>query len=256
MHRSREAGRFQMDNHSSRPGDCERYVARAHTHMKFETPLDRRIFKTIQGSDTTNPQTLMGIIGAVDASERLVLTHDELSGGLQRLVSAGYVAEFERHRFYDASSADEPDTFSGITESDHANAVQEYRDWFQRQLENLDDEPGEDDFVWRKLVLRLTTPDDRWPTDDDEDGAEELAKVIDPIITQSGLGEINGFEHGSGHIDVLIFGKAIDSDVNQVHELLAPPFRAFKCPVGSRIIRVYNERNEEIESDVVPENTT
>lgn len=25
MHRSREAGRFQMDNHSSRPGDCGRY---------------------------------------------------------------------------------------------------------------------------------------------------------------------------------------------------------------------------------------
>ena len=26
MHRSREAGRFQMDNHSSRPGDCGRYA--------------------------------------------------------------------------------------------------------------------------------------------------------------------------------------------------------------------------------------
>ena len=25
MHRSREAGRFQMANHSSRPGDCRRY---------------------------------------------------------------------------------------------------------------------------------------------------------------------------------------------------------------------------------------
>ena len=25
MHRSREAGRFHMDNHSSRPGDCGRY---------------------------------------------------------------------------------------------------------------------------------------------------------------------------------------------------------------------------------------
>jgi hypothetical protein len=221
--------------------------------MKFETPLDRRIFKTIQGCDSTNPQTLIGIIGGVDASERLVLTHDELAGGLQRLVSAGYVAEIEPHRYYDASIADGPDTFSGITESDHANAVQEYREWFRRQFDNLDDEPGEDDFVWRKLVLRWTTPDARWPTDDDEDGAEGLAKVIDPFITQSGLGEINGFEHGSGHIDVLIFGKATDADVDQIYDLLAPPFRAFKCPAGSRIIRVYNERSEEIESDVVPE---
>jgi len=28
MHRSREAGRFQVDNHSSRPGDCGRYAPR------------------------------------------------------------------------------------------------------------------------------------------------------------------------------------------------------------------------------------
>jgi len=28
MHRSREAGRFQMDNHPSRPGDCGRYPAK------------------------------------------------------------------------------------------------------------------------------------------------------------------------------------------------------------------------------------
>jgi len=226
------------------------------TQMKFGTHLDQRIFQAIQGCDSTAPQTLMGIIGGVDASERLVLTHDELSGGLQRLVRAGYVAEIEPHRFYDASSGDGADTYSGIAESDHASAVQEYRDWFQRQLDDLDDEPGEDDFVWQKLVLRWATPNDRWPTDDDEDGAEELAKVIAPIITQSGLGEINGFEHGSGQIDVLIFGKATDSDADQIYELLAPHFRAFKCPAGSRIIRVYNERDEELESDVVPDNAS
>jgi hypothetical protein len=28
MHRNREAGHFQMDNHSSRPGDCGRYPTR------------------------------------------------------------------------------------------------------------------------------------------------------------------------------------------------------------------------------------
>ncbi len=31
MHRSREAGRFQMDNHPSRPGDCGRYTANLET---------------------------------------------------------------------------------------------------------------------------------------------------------------------------------------------------------------------------------
>ncbi|MBM84015.1 MAG: hypothetical protein CMJ78_25965 [Planctomycetaceae bacterium] len=147
-------------------------------------------------------------------------------------------------------------TFSGITESDHINALEVYRDWFQRELANLGDEPDEDDFVWQKLILRWATPNDQWPTDDDEDSAMELAKVIDPIIGQSGLGEINGFEHGAGQIDVLIFGKATDSDVDQIYELLAPAFREFECPAGSRIIRVYNERNDEVESDIVTENAT
>lgn len=224
--------------------------------MKFETILDRRIYKAIQGFTAANPQTLMGIISGVDASERLVLTHDELSGGLQRLVTANLISEIEYHRFCEASKTDSASTFTGLTEPDHAAAVEGYRAWFQQQLEHIDDEPGEDDFVWLKLVLRWATPNGRWPTDDDEDDAEQLATLIDPTITQSGLGEINGFQHNSGYIDVMIFGKATDTDVDQTYELLAPTFRAHKCSVGSRIIKVYNERNEEIESDIVSDNAT
>jgi hypothetical protein len=219
--------------------------------MKFKTNLDRRIFQTIRGHTADSPQTLMGIIGGVDASERLILTHEELSGGLQRLISDGHIAEIERHRFCDSSNGDRPNTFSGVTESAYAAAVAEYRDWFKRQLDELDEEPSEDDFVWQKLALRWATPNNRWPTAEDEDGAEQLADKIEPIIEQSGLGHINGYEHGGGHIDILIFGKATDSDVDQIYDLLAPTFRDFDCPPGSRIVRRYNERNEEIESDVV-----
>ena len=217
-------------------------------------PLDRRIFKTIQGHTPDNPQTLTGIIWGVDASERFILTHEELSGGLQRLISAGHIAEIKTHQFCDTSDADHPKTFSGVTQSDHKAAVAQYRKEFWELARKLDDEPGEDDFVQRKLVLRWVTPNNRWPTDEDEKAAEKLAHTIDPMITQSSLGEINGFEHGSGHIDILIFGKAIDSDVDQIYDLLAPPFRAHNCPPGSRIVRFYNKRNEELESDVVPDN--
>ena len=102
-------------------------------------------------------------------------------------------------------------------------------------------------------ALRWVTPNHRWPTDEDEDAAEKLAGAIEPIIAESGLGEINGFEHGSGHIDLLIFGKATDANVDQIYNLLVPMFRAYDCPPGSRIIRFYNERNEQLESDVVAE---
>ena len=37
MHRSREARRFQMDNHSSRPGDCRRYPANPMTFHATES---------------------------------------------------------------------------------------------------------------------------------------------------------------------------------------------------------------------------
>ena len=225
-------------------------------NMNFETNLDRRIFKTIHGHNAENPQTLMGVVGGVDASERLVLTHDELSGGLERLVNAGHIAEIKHHRYCDAWEGDLSNSFSGLTESDHATAVAEYQEWFQRQLNELDDEPGEDDFIWQKLVLQWATSDERWPTDEDEDGAEKLADEIGPIIEQSGLGHVNGYEHGHGQINVLIFGKATDSDVDEIYDLLAPTFREFNCPPGSRIVRFYNERDEELESDIVTKNAT
>lgn len=219
--------------------------------MKFDNHLDRRILKTIQGHTPDNPQTLVGIIGGVDASERLVLSHEELSGGLQRLIRTGHVAETDLQAFCDATGGDFPKTFTGITASDHSTAVIQYREMFQQALDKIDDEQGESDFVWQKLALRWATPNNRWPTDEDEDAVEALAELLDPIISPSGLGEINGFEFGSGHIDILIFGKATDSDVDQIYHLLAPTFRAHQCPFGSRIIRHYNERNEELESDVV-----
>lgn len=221
--------------------------------MKFDTDLDRRIFKTIQGRAASTPQTLVGIIGGVDASERLVLSHEELSGGLRRLIGAGLVAETAPHRFCDAANAAPSAEFSGVTEPDHARAVRDYRDWFRRQPNRLDDESGEEGFVRRKLVLRWATPGGRWPTDDDEDGAEALAAAVDPLLARSGLGEVNGFEHGRGCIDVLIFGTATDADVDQIYDLIAPAFRAFRCPAGSRIVRVYQERNEALESDIVPD---
>ena len=220
--------------------------------MNFENHLDRCIFLTIQGRTATDPQTLMGILAGVDGKERLVLTREELAGGLLRLIHAGYIVEIEPLKFCVASEPDSPGEFSGISDSDHAKAVQEYHDWFQRKLAELDDEPGVEDFVWRKIVLRWMTPAQRWPTEDDEDRAEQLATLIDPILEESRLGEINGFEQGSGYIDVLIFGKATDADVDRLYELVAGPFRQFKCPPGSSIIRIYNERDEQTESDVVP----
>ncbi|MCA9082284.1 MAG: hypothetical protein KDA58_17110 [Planctomycetaceae bacterium] len=220
----------------------------------FETALDRRIFKTVRQHTCEHPQTLVGIIAGVDAAERLVLTYEELSGGIQRLLASGLIAEAAPLFYYECQGVSVPQGSSGLTMADHSAAVAEYRKWFARAMESIEKQEFDDDgFVWRKLVLRWATPDGRFPTDEDEDGAEALAELIDPIIGPSGLGEINGFEFGAGQIDVLIFGKATDADVDGIYDLVAPAFRKFDCPVGSRIVRVYNESGHEaeVESDIV-----
>jgi hypothetical protein len=220
----------------------------------FKTHLDQRIFKTIRGHTSNDPQTLVGIIAGVDAMERMILTPEELAGGLQRLVDSGSIIEIEKHRFIERSDAPGNRPFSGVDESDYKAAVKQYEHWFHEQLDKINIESNSDDFVWQKLAFRLALPENRSPNYEDEDAAENFAALIEPVIVQSGLGEINGFEHSLGHIDVLIFGKAIDADVDQIYDLLAPMFHKANCPPGSRIIRFYNERNEEIESDIVPQN--
>ena len=111
--------------------------------------------------------------------------------------------------------------------------------------------PDRDAFVRQKLLLRWALPDDRWPTDADEAAARRLADAIEPLVEASGLGQINGYEFGAGEIDILVFGTDTDADIDQLYDLIVPAFRGFGCPRGSRIVRSYRERNEQLESDVV-----
>jgi hypothetical protein len=57
------------------------------------TDYYQRIFEAIVGYTPERPQNLVGILGFVDGREKLVLTHDELSGALKRLMAAGRVGE-------------------------------------------------------------------------------------------------------------------------------------------------------------------
>ena len=62
--------------------------------------LDRDILKAIEGYSKKRPQDLPGILAVVDARQRLVLTHEELTSGLARLIAAGKVAEAGKFRFF------------------------------------------------------------------------------------------------------------------------------------------------------------
>lgn len=216
--------------------------------------LDRRIFKAIEGHSETHPQDLVSILAYVDSRERLVLTHEELSGGLLRLIESGQIAEAKPHKYFDTAGQSHSREFSGLSLQDHEKACQAYRRWFEEQYRKLqNEEPSENDFTRQKIVIRWKLKGDEYATDDDEDASETLTEQIDPILKQNKRAEINGFEFGPGSIDILIFGKETDDDTDAIYADIVATFRAFKCPPGSCIIRQYEDRDEEVISDTVPD---
>ena len=213
--------------------------------------LDRTIFKAIKGHTADNPQDLVRILAFVDARERLLLSYEELSGGLQRLIQDGRIAEAEPQKYFDSLGQTSSRGFSSISLDDYEKACETYQKRFWEADRALKDkEATPDDFTRQKLVIRWKLDDGTYATDDDEDAVEVLCEQIEPILNRNKLAEINGFEFGPGHIDILIFGKETDDDLDSIYADIAPAFRAFPCPPGSHIIRLYEEKGEVV-SDVV-----
>jgi hypothetical protein len=216
--------------------------------------LDRRIFKAIKGHSETHPQDLVSILAYIDSQEKLVLTHEELSGGLQRLIESGQIAEAIPHKYFDTVGQSHSRAFSGISLQDHEEACQAYLKLFSEQDREVQNErPSEDDFTRQKIVIRWKLKGDEYPTDADEDAAEALTKKVDSILRQNQRAEINGFEFGPGCIDILIFGKETDDDTDAIYGDILATFRVFGCPPGSCIVRQYEDRDEEVISDIVPD---
>jgi len=99
--------------------------------------LDDYILQAVRGSTKEQPQDLVGILYQVDGRMKIVLSHDELSGGLQRLIEQGLIAESERHRFYEVADGTAPRTFSGLTLDEHRQACEAYRKWFWKKYKEL-----------------------------------------------------------------------------------------------------------------------
>ena len=216
--------------------------------------FDRRILKAIKGHSETDPQDLVGILAYVDSQERLVLNHEELSGGLQRLIESGQIAEATPHKYFDTAGQSHSRVFSGLSLQDHEEACQAYRNWFWEESQKVQSkEPSEDDFTRQKIVIRWKLKGAEYATDADEDAAEALSEQIDAILRQNKRAEINGFEFGPGCIDILIFGKETDDDTDAIYADIVATFRAFGCPPGSCIVRQYEYRDEEVISDTVPD---
>lgn len=215
--------------------------------------LDRRIFKAIEGYSETHPQDLVTILAYVDSQEKLVLSHEELSGGLQRLIESGQIAEATTRKYFDTAGQSHSRKFSGVSLQDHEEACEAYRKWFSEALRRVEDKASAgDDLTRQKIVIRWKVRSDEYASDADEDAAGALAEQIDSLLSRDNRAEINGLEFGPDCIDILVFGKETDEDTDAIYADIAATFRAFGCPAGSCIIRHYVDRDEEVISDIVP----
>lgn len=102
------------------------------------------------------------------------------------------------------------------------------------------------EFTRQKIVIRWALDSNRFPTDEDEVSFQNFGRQLEPILETSGLAEINGIEFGSGEMELLIFGKETDEDVDQIYELIRDHFNNYGCPSGSHIRKCYEEKNQEV----------
>jgi hypothetical protein len=68
---------------------------------------------------------------------KLVLSCEELSSSLERLIAAGQVCEGPRHQFFQPTGSAERDVFSGLTADEHRKACDRYRREFWRKYWEL-----------------------------------------------------------------------------------------------------------------------
>jgi hypothetical protein len=217
--------------------------------------LDRDIFKAIEGYSEHSPQDLPGILWAVDAHQRLVLTHGELNSGLAKLIEAGKVAEAGKFRYFAPESPPAVTSFSGVSLDEYNRACNAYHENFLAAVQELDSRfPSPEDKTRQKIVVRWSLPEQRYASDSDKDAIEPLIEMIAQALEADGRAEVIGCENGPGLIDVLIFGKETDADTDDLYAIIRPIATSFACPPGSCIIRQYEDQKREVTSDVVAPN--
>lgn len=90
------------------------------------THFDDRVFEAIALAAPQASQDLAGILHYVDSRERLILTHEELVGSLERLTGRGAITELRPHRFTVAHQGTGPKRFTPISRKVYDAACDEY----------------------------------------------------------------------------------------------------------------------------------
>ncbi len=219
--------------------------------------LEHDVFKTIEHHTKDKPANLINIIATVDARERIVISHDELEGCLCDLYAQNRIGQVSVTQYYELEEGVKNcEAFKPITGNDYAKALNSYRemvDEFLFKLERGEFDDEDDKFGYQKLIVRWQLSHGESPTDEDQDEVDAFAWKMDEALAKAGSAEINGYEYGKGHIDILIFGNKTNENTEQAYHAIIDIYKSYKIPKGSYIIRYYvkNRKEEEKISDKI-----
>jgi hypothetical protein len=89
--------------------------------------LDNEIFDSIKDHSKENPQNLVSIIDYVDYHQKLIITFEELSEGLVRLIKDGKILEVDNQRYCENTSGQVIKTFTNFSQDDYREALDRYK---------------------------------------------------------------------------------------------------------------------------------
>jgi hypothetical protein len=197
------------------------------------------------------PASLINIIATVDARERMVISFDELEACLNELYAQNKIGQLSVTQYYELNEGEKNcDPFQPLTERDYTQALNQYREMVDEFLFKLDRgefDEEDDKFGFHKLVVRWQLSHGGFPTDEDEDEVDAFAWKMDEALAKSGCAEINGYEYGKGHINILIFGNKSNENTDEVYQSIIEVYRSYDVPKGSYIIRYYEKKGNEEE---------
>jgi len=196
---------------------------------------DRDVLRAIVAAGADGA-SIPGILDAVDAWQKMVLTLAELNGSLGRLTAAGLIVAHSDGRFATPRQTDEaPGAFQPITADAYREAVEAYHAAFGDALRQIVTESTDPDSRhWPKLSGAWRFPDDHYATDLELEGiGAVLVRVVDALAADGFASMTGGLSVGPGSVSFAVFGGR-EADAERMLRVARPQFVA-AAPHGSEL---------------------
>lgn len=211
---------------------------------------ERIIKKILRKTTRNNPFSLMNIIGGVDMLDRSIINLIELNESLMVLDKRKLLGFVSPNKFYDlrTDSIDTKiDKFSGITEEEYNEALQEYKKHMKAVFsKNDEEEEEEEDYFIPRITIYWKVKDNSHNLSEEEDERiDDFADLLNEVLAEYKEFEIIGFELGGSYKRILIYGDTeFDKKTDEVYLKIKDVYYSFNCPYESYIVRHYWESGE------------